>query len=201
METLWNFVLKIIIYIINSVLFTTGTFHFSFTYRQLLFFTWSKHAILTGSGAVGQTEVSGTTGSTPRSQEERELCTRGPTIRTRNLPHFFYSTFRTAASFEYCSLPGRQDFRSKQNSRTFRRRRRYSREISSVVAPADCAVGRARNNLSVFTQENWLCGQFPVTSSLIIIYSTTWQRRTPSLYRTLRMWWVVIVKLALAALG
>lgn len=94
METLWNFVVKIIIYIVKSILFTTGTFHSSFTYRQLLFFTWSKYAILTGSGAVGQTKVSGTTGSTPRSQEERELCTRGPTIRTRNLPHFFYSTLR-----------------------------------------------------------------------------------------------------------
>lgn len=93
METLWNFVIKITIYIINSILFTTGTFHFSCTYRQLLFFTWSKYAILTGSGAVGQTEVSGTTGSTPRSQEEREQCTRGPTIRTRNLPHFFFFFF------------------------------------------------------------------------------------------------------------
>lgn len=118
METLWNFVLKIIIYIINSVLFTTGTFHFSFTYRQLLFFTWSNHAILTGSGAVGQTEVSGTTGSTPRSQEERELCTRGPTIRTRNLPHFFYSTLRVLGQLLRLSTAACLDARTSVVNRT-----------------------------------------------------------------------------------
>lgn len=134
------------------------------------------------------------------------MCTRGRTKLAHAYDYRIFITLRvlrqllrlrTAACLDARTLEVNRTTAHSPiwNSHTFLRRRRNSREISSVVAPAECAVGRARNNYLI-----WLAKKTDSVDSsqnfsrLIIIYSTTWQRRTPSLCRTLQMWWVVIVK-------